>query len=230
MRMATETSLEQRTGNDFYIEELDNSFRLHNVPVDGSLTTYQWHKELADNRRTCTQDEWVTLYPDEIPSLKDYFAGMRALHEHRDGSQPDLVKKVKKMFAKDFQNNWMATSTRAVYMPEGNDTIIHNYKSKRETSTAVDFAGPSGYIGSGLETQMEALLGTRNVTDVSAIFKWTTDVKPYLLRHNQKPASKIERAAFVYAYPDRVFLSCGFYLYETGCSRRVALEGAAGAR
>ncbi|MDP3734423.1 MAG: hypothetical protein Q8R37_04270 [Nanoarchaeota archaeon] len=184
----------------FHIESLDDGFRLYNVLYCRELYVVDWSTELLDNGRAHTQDRWLKwLKSDEnedkwqLASGPLYYAVLSALHynrkNHPDKEQKELIQQCRAMHAQDFKDHWMITSTRVIYTPQGKDKLIHDYGSQQQQEIELDFVGPDKYIRnySGLEQEVNALLGTNNVEEVEQVYHDLTSKKPYLGRMNNKP-------------------------------------------
>ena len=193
-KTSTDTS-STTTSGEFLIEELTDGYRLHNVLYDSEVCALTWNTELLDGGNSHKQDEWVKI-SDQLPDTRAYYASLLALYKNKDGVQSDLVEKVREMFAKDFKENWMMTSTRITYKPKGKDEVTHDLGSNSESSIDVTFVGPDNYVNSksGFEDEMEALFRTRDCKEVSKVFKWVTKKATYLYRINSTPQKNDQRA------------------------------------
>jgi hypothetical protein len=183
---------------DFSINETTDSYTLNNVFLGGVMHSFAWTKELLDGGNSHIQDDWVKI-TDQLPDTRAYYASLLELYKNKDGPQSDLVEKVRKMFAKDFKDNWMMTGTRVTYKPKGKDKVTHNYDSASETSIDTTFVGSDGYVNSksSFEDEMEVLFGTKDCKEVSEVFKWVTKKATYLWRLNSKPSKGTEERAVV---------------------------------
>lgn len=179
---------------EFGIDETDDSYVIRGVKYEGQIVTVAWDKELLDNGESHTQDDWINL-TDKLPDATVYHATLSALFANKKGTYAKLIKKIEKMFKKDFDNNWVMTSTRIKYKPKNKDDIIHNYGSQQPRIIKVSLTGPNTFIDdqSGLEKQIEAVLGTNDIKEIQKIYSWIGD-KPYLWRLNSKPQQTDQRA------------------------------------
>ncbi len=184
--------------SDFYVEEQQHGYVLKCVPLRDEILTVGWSKDLLDDGKAHDLDRWneFTKTKDyKIPSTELYFASLLALYENRNGPQADLIGKIILVFARDFANSFMMTSTRVTYMAKNKDKIMHSYGNNPKV-VVMDFCGSDGYVNSEnkFEAEMEVLLGTNNCEKVEEVFKWVTGNLTYFWRINNKPNSKDERA------------------------------------
>ena len=212
------------SGNEeFSIQEDNEFYTIKGIKYEGQIVTINWDKELLDNGESHTQDEWITL-TDKLPDIAVYHATLSALLAHKKGPCAELVQKVKKMFKKDFDDkDYIMTSTRMKYKPKSKDEIIHNYGSQQPRIAKIDFTGPEAWIDdkSGLEKQMEALLGTSDLKEIEKVYSWFGD-KPYLWRLNAKPEQTTQGAVVL----GRYIGSNGFYIF---CNDYIFIRPARGA-
>ncbi|MDP3734256.1 MAG: hypothetical protein Q8R37_03425 [Nanoarchaeota archaeon] len=190
----------------FRIESLDNRFRLQNVFYNGWFYTVDQSTKLLDDGDSHTQDRWLEwLNSDEnvnkwqLPSGPLYHASVAALHYNQDihdKKQRNLVQQCRAMHVEDFKKYWMMTSTRIQYNPQGLDTIIDDYGSSQPREIKMNFVGPDKYVrkDSGLEQEIDALLGTSDLEEVEQVYNGLTDKNPYLWRLNDKPNEETHRA------------------------------------
>jgi len=183
----------------FSVEELDDRYVLHGVEHRGEIISVGWSNVLLDGENSRSQDSWneYTKNSDfKIPAVDLYFASLRALYNNKEGEQSGLVDKVKSMFVQDFKDYWMTTRTRVKYNSKGKDVIIYDYDSPDVREIETNLAGTSCYIedGSGLEDQMESLLGIKDLKEIPKICNWYSDKKKTYLWRISKPKEKTERA------------------------------------
>ncbi|MBI5066457.1 hypothetical protein HZA97_09570 [Candidatus Woesearchaeota archaeon] len=182
------------SSGNFSIEELKDVYVLRGVECGDELGAFTWIKKLLDGGKSHTQEEWVKI-TYELPDARDYYLSLLALYKNKDGPQAGLVEQVRRMFAEDFKNYLMMTSSRVNYKPGTNDELIHNYGSSSEDCKDIAFVGPCGYVGSEnkFEDRINALFGTRNCKEVSDVFNWVTKKATYLWTPNKKPSSENTR-------------------------------------
>jgi hypothetical protein len=208
----------------FQIESLADRYRIHDVPYQSGLYVVDWSKELLENGAVKTQQDWITATQStewKIPSLSLYHATLGSLYRHKDHAiteQKKLVKEMQELFKKDFDGSYyMSTSTRIKYAASGLDQVTHDFGSPSAREHSLALVGSHAYVNSasGLEAQMEVLLGSRDLGEIENVYEWVSGRKPFLWRLAQAPAQDEERAAV---------LGCsgnGFdiYCYSVGNSR-----------
>ena len=215
---------------DFHIENLSDRYRMHQVQYHNGVYVVDWSKELLDQGKSKTQEDWITATQSsewKVPSLQLYHATLRILYQHREHpvkDQKKMVEDMQKMFKTDFEpaKPDMRTSTRIKYAARGEDIVTHDsgYATAREMR--VSLVGPNGWINasSGLEEQMDALLGSRDVAEIETVYEWISGKKPYLDRVNQKPVCDKERAAVLGCNGSRFNIN-DYIIYSVGPSRGV---------
>ncbi|MBI5065825.1 hypothetical protein HZA97_06315 [Candidatus Woesearchaeota archaeon] len=182
----------------FFVEDQEYAYVLKSVQLRDEVINVGWSKCLFDNGNSHNLDWWNDYTKDrgwKIPSAELYFTSLLALHENKDGKQAKLIKKVRQMFAKDFSEYFMMTSTRVTYVAKSKDRIIHDYGSNQNV-VVMDFVGPDGYVNSQskFESEMDVLLGTRNCRKVEEIFNWVAGKRTEFWRVNGKTNLREERA------------------------------------
>ena len=178
--------------SEFKIKELENSFAISPLKLHDGLYRVEWSKELLDEDKRHTQDEWnLILQGSEwsLPSGQLYCATLEALYRNKDGNYKTVIEKLNGIFSNDFANHFMITSTRIKYPAVGLDEIIHDYGSASKYEIQIDFVGNNGIVNSesGFEDPIESLLGTGDLTEVEEVFEWVSGRKPYLWRLGGKP-------------------------------------------
>ncbi len=194
---------------DFFVTQTPTEYTLHNIQYpDRKLYTVSWTKQLLNNgSHIHSQEYWLRLYPEYIPSGIDYFTSILALHENRQGPQKELIEEIRQMHAKDFTKYLMITSTIVQYTPEGLDTVIHNYKSQREEKTKANITGPDGYITqTNWEKALQALTGTNNTQKIEEVIQWVTQKPVAIRKPNKKPKRQTERALVLGGYAINQFI------------------------
>jgi len=184
--------------SQFFIESLVDQYKVHGVSYLGKVCVVDIDKELSDHGNAHTQDEWRTLIPN-LPSSTLYFVVMDALYGNKDHSEPiqrALVEEVRQMFAKDFNEYFMMTSTRVHYAHKGLDTVVYDVGYTTEHREEANIVGADGYINgeSGFAETMRTLVGIDNCQRISNIGEWVTGKESYLWRFNSKPQNDVERA------------------------------------
>src|SRR3989338_7821229 len=183
------------------ITELDDRYVLDGISYRNGLYQVSWGKELLDGGKCYTQKDWLALQNKGelgeyiIPDAPLYHASLFALNNAKNGSQDQLVKKISKMFRKDFADFFMTTSSRVFYRANGLDEIKHMLCTDEEYSVELDFCGKDGWLNAtcGFEESIDALLVTKDLAEVEDIYNWVSGKKPYLWRINDKPQQDLER-------------------------------------
>ena len=193
------------SSTDFHIENLPDRYRMHQVQYNNGVYVVDWSKELLDQGVSNVQQEWIEATQStkwKIPNLQLYHATLRALYQHREHpvkEQKEVVEELRQVFKADFTpaKPYMMTSTRIKYTTDDKDIVTHDVGYVTARKLTVSLVGPNGLINasSGLEKQMDALLGSRDVAEIETVYEWMNDKKPYLYRFTQKPARDEERAA-----------------------------------
>lgn len=193
--------IQEQIETGFRIEETPMVFTIYGVEYLGKKVIVSWYKNLMDGGNIHTQNEWIRR-KENSPDIALYHATFVALYENRTGPYVVSVERIRKMFKKDFEDEWMMTSTRIKYDNEGEDEIIHDYKNKNEYVVKAYVKGHSSFIESGdvsLEL-LNSLLGSRNKNEIVKVYTWLMEIKPFLFRLERKPMRTTERA---------VVLGCG---------------------
>ena len=190
---------------NFQIESLADRYRLHNVQYNNGVYVVDWSKELLENGAAKKQQEWIVATQStewKIPDLQLYHATLATLYRHKDHAakeQQKLVKEVQQVFQQDFDpaKPYMTTSTKIQYAASGLDKVTHGWGYPSAQKHSLVLVGPDAYVNpsSGLEAQMEVLLGSRDVAEIEKVYEWVSGKKPYLWRLGQAPAQDKERAA-----------------------------------
>ena len=167
-----------------------------------------------------TQDNWTAYFADKREKLISLPLLYAVLERLVDESHPALAG-----LAKDFRDSWLCTSTRINY---GSDTIIHNYGTSSAETLRCHL--PESDTMENLKEKntgkdaLRALLMAQEVDKAEEILQKVCDVEPYLWTPPADSRRSIpERAAFVYANADRLFLSC-YLIYYHGRARSVVVE------
>ena len=209
------------TGN-FQIESLADRYRLHHVPYNNDLYVVDWSKELLENGATKTQRDWIAATQStkwKIPDMQLYHATLATLYRHKDHAakeQQKLVKELQQVFKTDFafDKPYMTTSTRIQYAASGFDHVTHNFGYPSAQKHSLALVGPDAYVApsSGLEAQMEVLLGSRDLAEIKTVYKWISGKNPYLWRLEQAPAQDEEQAVVLgcYSYRFNIYCDGGF--------------------
>ncbi len=142
---------------ELQVEELQDRYRLHNVPYLGETCMYDVSKVLLDNGTSHTQEEWVQRRADEwkVGSGPEQYARDAALYRQylryaqtmqRKGEHPDEVQglfllKVWDLLKAERAKYPMMTSTRVEYNPEHALVAVHNFGYENERREEVGTTG-----------------------------------------------------------------------------------------
>lgn len=118
-------------------------------------------------------------------------AVLTALYEHQD---IEGVEELRKLFAGDFGNNWMMTSTGVTYRAEGPDVVTHDAGTPDERALEARLVGPKGPVNAEMSDALQALLGTGDTGRISAVYKWVTGHEPHLWRLTERPSGDTNRS------------------------------------
>ncbi len=181
----------------FLVEEFADSYKLTNLMHYDELCSFVWDKELLDGGKGHTQDEWSKMTP-KLPDVSVYFSSFLALYENKDGPQAELIEKIKQMFVKDFNEDFMMTSTRVIYKQNSVDEVIHDYGFSFHPLIRTNFVGNHGdIIHKGFDKIVGALFGTNDCEKVNKVFNWVTGMGVYLWRLSDKPSKDEEIPVFL---------------------------------
>src|SRR3989344_1031013 len=215
------------TGN-FQIESLADRYRLHNVQYNNGVYVVDWSKELLENGATKKQQEWIAATQStewKIPNMRLYHATLATLYRHKDHAakeQQKLVKELQQVFKTDFFSDKpnMTTSTRIQYAASRLDKVTHNFGYPFAQEHSLVLVGRDACVApsSGLEAQMEVLLGSRDLAEIKTVYKWISGKNPYLWPLRQAPAQDEERAAVLGCGNGRFVIGCSYAFIDYGPS------------
>ena len=187
--------------SQFFIESLDDRYRIHGVMYQGRVHTVDVSKQLLDNGASYIQSQWSQMTQQEEWKLASgplYFAVMGALYDNREHpTQKSLVEEVRTMFADDFKKYFMMTSTRVCYAREGLDTVKHDVDYASERAERAKIIGPNGFLVENPRygEAMQALVGIGDCKRIQPVGKWVLGTNIYLWRFvNNSSPHNVERA------------------------------------
>lgn len=195
----TQASLVVPVTKGFGLEDLTDCWRIHGVSFGSDVYTVDLAKELLAGGARKTQDDWLA-YSNEaakknefhVVSAPAYHAGFRTLFKHKDDAQhKDLIGKIRTYLAATFQNTWVSTLSRVLYLTSHSDMVKHFLPSK---DVPINVVGSTGYVTKmPCENECNALLGdtTQNINET---YQWLTGKNTYLWRRIQKPEQTDPRA------------------------------------
>jgi hypothetical protein len=173
----------------FYIEELKDRYRLHNVlsPIDfdGRVKYYdiEWCKVFVHNKTQSAMADYLINFGLELADTITYHLTLNIISDFKSRSNQDpqqlcLVNGLRKRLLKDFERNTMLTSTSIAYGPQINDLVVHGCgqdqiiirlpeKNLHELFGSIQ--------GKPFEKSIEAFLGTNDLSKINAVYKSITD-------------------------------------------------------
>lgn len=176
--------------NCFLVEELSNSYRMHNVIYREKSCTLEWGKERLNGGELRTQEEWQGITRD-IPDAPAYFAALQALHEcvlhSRVEGQRRLAERVRAEFEDDFRFFGAMTSSRV-----SDGKIRHQYcGSFGEPKYVTNMTFTSGFFDETPDA-LEAMLGTKDAKNTANVLNWACklegdNLRPYFLARGEGP-------------------------------------------
>jgi hypothetical protein len=168
-------------------------------------------KSLLDGGIARTQQEWAKYTNDAKPK-GDFYVGDMPLYfsilsafSKATGKDADEAREFLK---KQMRAKWLMTLTRVQYNPKGSDKIIHNFYTPDIYEVQNNFIGGDSWIKDVDTTNLEALLGNGDKSQINAVFQKINDTDAYLWRVNSKPKKVDERVAWFGAGSDRADLDC----------------------
>ncbi len=187
----------------FQIESLPDRYRIHGVPYRGDLYVVDWSKIFLEEGKGF-QENAIRLTKNtvwKIPNLQLYHATLSTLYrrrEHAVQEQKKLVEELRQLFKTDFDNKSVNTSTRLKYVAQGPDTITHDWGYPWARQHPLVPVKHRAWINasSGLEEQMEVLLGSRDLAEIEKVYEWVGGWKPYFDKRNPWPQSAEIGAVF----------------------------------
>ena len=179
------------------ITEKDDKYILEGISYKDSLYHVEWFKDLLDNGKSHTQQDWITMQKNHefgektIPDAPLYNATMLGLYSAKSFG---IAKKVKTMFNFFFNDYYLTTSSKIIYSPLCLDKIVHSIGTDSEYEVEVDIAGESMFVNgkSQCEEAVKAIFGTDDLDGIKKVYKWLSGYEPYLLRLKNKPSKIIE--------------------------------------
>ncbi|MEN9625968.1 MAG: hypothetical protein RL557_296 [archaeon] len=202
-----------------YTPPSEGSWKIPDVLYRGERCTYELFERMTPS---LNQDKLSELYnkeknagnphPTDMPLL---WAIATQAYELREEEGSERLR----AFLRDGIRKWPNTLTRIAYTSEGEDRVIHNYKTSDEYSLAENIVGSDGFISEIPDSSvLETILGAKDVQKINAVSQYLNGTPTYLWRVNAKPKQKDERVARFYADGDWLDLYC---------VRRVDIEDAA---
>lgn len=210
-------SLPEQASTTFSLEDRADHWRITGVPYRGNICPVDLLKTLLDGGAAKTQDEWVG-YSREAQrqgafhgaDLLLYHALFATLYNHRDHLQHrENIEAVRAFLGDRFLGRWPLTLTRIRYTPSGKDQVIHNYGLQGTYEVLENIVGPDEYVENAVNRKpYQVLLGTDNLAEIRAVYRWITGKDTRLLRFHTRPKQVVERVARFDAGSRRALLFC----------------------
>ena len=212
-------------GAGFSIEVLPDCYRLNGVLLRDGVRTIDLKNELLLNGESKKQDDWVLFKKnagqnDFVPAdAPTYHSVCAALYDNRDNAQyHDVIEQARQFLAAQFSAHWLMTLSRANYSPQSAqsigqrvknaikrkiqttlDEVIHDYGSAKPAVAPVALVGSQDYLSKipDASTYCEAVVGDKDATHVTAVYKWITGKDAYAWRRTSSPDQNIDARAVV---------------------------------
>lgn len=161
---------------------------------NGAYGDVQVTEKLLDDGRSRTQRGWRDYRnatgwgPGSGPLIT---AVLMTLYDNRS---TEGVKELRNILGDDFRKHWMMTATGITYLVGAFDIVTHDSGAPEQRTLEARLVGPDGRINERMSEEIEALLGSADISRVSDVYKWVTGKESYLRRLNQQPKQNEERA------------------------------------
>jgi len=217
LSLKTKQATTSPLNTEFSLEDLAYYWTINGVQYRNGIYQVDLLKTLLDNKAKKTQDEWVE-YSKKAIAKNEFYVGdfplyhalFTALFKNKDDSRyKDNINKVKEFISKNMFDYWLTTLTRIRYKAQGKDEVIHNYKMQDQYEIQENIIGGDGYITQiNPQNELNAILGSNNISLINNVYKWITGSEVYLLRVNSKPREDDEYVAGFNAYSNGAYLYC----------------------
>nr|AQS34944.1 hypothetical protein [uncultured archaeon] len=199
------------------IQSSDDFWSISGVQYRDGIYTVDLMKNLLDEGKARTQDQWVE-YSTEAQKTGEFYVSdyplfyqtLRTVFSSKDDSKmKDQAEEIKTTLKGLSRNHWLTTLTRISYHPKGEDVVIHNYGMDDQYKINQKFVGKNGWIKElKNKDTYSALLGTDKISEINETFQWLNGTDAYIFRINEKPKSIDERVARFLADSYRADLYC----------------------
>lgn len=130
-----------------------------------------------------------------------HYSIFKALYNERNGDQKENFEMVKDFLYAQFRYiGCFLTSTRVIYMPNGNDKVIHDYGFPGQREVNLNLVGKDFSFGDDPNADkncVEALLGTRDLQEATEIGEWLSGDVPFLSRDMARLSKEYARALMI---------------------------------
>ncbi len=205
-----ETSDTTTQGN---VTSLAEHWEIPNVEYRNGIYTVNLAKSLLDNGKAKTQSDWIE-YSKKAKQNGDFYVGdmalqysmFKSLSSQTNSESLEARDFIKKSMRENW--NWLMTTTRLRYNPQGNDEVIHDYTMPTELKIGVELVGPNRFIDTNDSNALEALLLDQDIARVNSVFNFINGTNAYIWRLNSRPKNVDERVARFDAFSVGASLSC----------------------
>ena len=209
---------EVTAGADFSganIQLTNDSWIIPEVSYRNNIYTAKLSRTLLDSGALKTQEQWAEYREQAIKSGGFYTGDMPLQHAifkrvFQEKDKPE-AEQIRVFLQEQMRTRYLATLTRIPYQPVGDDLIIHNYHTNDEYKLNELIVGPDREIKQADSKAVEVLLGTRDISEISAVYKWLNQTPAWIWRLNEKPKKVDERVARFSAGSVRAYFVCGSY-------------------
>ncbi len=198
------------------IEQFDEGFFvIPEVHYNGQVHTVHLLKTLLDNGKNKIQDEWAEyskiakqnngFYTADFPLYNSLFTSLFGRRNEKG------TEEIREFLKENFEKHYLTTLTRIKYANKGLDEVIHNYNMPDQYIIKENIIGSDGYLKdaeTNPQPALNAVLGSKDTSEIDDIYKWITGKDSCILRLNQKPEKIKERVARFYANSDWAILNC----------------------
>ena len=213
---------------DFSISDNDTFWTLNGVSHRNRSHQVNLLKSLLEDGESKTQDEWIKFAKSAMknkefytPSMDLVYSIIRTTYLNKDNQKyQNEILQVKDFLKTSATNNYLITTTRLKYQPQGKDKIIHNYKLSNQYEIQENIVGSDDCIHQlqNVNKTLDALLGSDNPQEINNTFNWIFGVNTYLWRVNSTPKEEDERVARFSAGSGWVDLSCNWVPADSSSS------------
>ncbi len=179
----------------FGIVKPQSFYTVHGVRLpNDTYSDVQVSERRLDDGKSRTQRGWQDYRnetgwgPGSGPLIT---AVLTALYDNRS---TEGVEELKNLFHDDFRTHWMMTATGITYRAGASDLVTHDSGTPGQTSLEARLVGPDGKLNEGMSGEIQTLLGSSDISKVSAVYEWVSGKESYLWRLNEQPKLSEERA------------------------------------
>jgi len=212
-------TLTQKSDSISYNPPSESYWTLSGVKHRGENQTYRVFGQMTPSM---TQDDLIEKYGLKIPNSQLVWALTDRAYELRNSS-PNEAERLRNFLRQCFRQR-SHTSSRAIYMPEGEiDRAAHNYGTPEQYFLDANLVGVDGRIEDIPNKKvLVSILGTDDVGKINKVSQWVNGTGSSISRVNLKPNSvEVQRTVGFYANVVRLGFGCGGDLAYVGPSLRV---------